>query len=307
MTGDKVEVLLLEPDGEAASILESLLTSMGCEVNHCLRAHEALFAVSMDTPKLLLLSAPLATSTVAGFLGNLKSMENSENITIASLLPPGDEHEETVEELTLLGITEHLRKPVTHGEIRALLARLPSAPAPETKNLFDKLRQDVSVASFKSVLLHDLTEPEKAASSEPANTAKLLETDVPPPTEEVVAPEPQGPEEPEIDGPKMVAYLEEGKVEMTIEKAVSESLVAWVGSERLTVGSEFGTELSYKDPAPGRNRRITLYLQLRVSSCVPAGERSFRATLKVEDVKPEERWNQFLRVCAAALEPGEED
>jgi len=311
------KVLLLDGDEETRDSLVAIFTSLGCDVEPCAHPYEALFAIDGDPPDLLLLSVPLKGSTPSSFLASLRSMENGESITIASLLAPGPEHDMTVSEPETLGIPEHLRKPVTHEEIRTLLSRVAKTQAPtrsdEPKNLFDKLRKDVSMTSIKSVLLHDLTRPDEQTSSEPANTAQLLETEAPPPAqevvaaEEVVAPKPQLPEEPEIDGPKMVAYLEGEKHKMTIEVANSDVLVAWVGSERLTVGSKFGSELPYKDPAPGRNRMITLYLQLRVSSCVPAGERSFRATLKVEDVKPEERWNQFLRVFKADQEPEEED
>ena len=103
----------------------------------------------------------------------------------------------------------------------------------------------------------------------------------------------------------MEAYLDDGVCAMTIEMAMGESIVAWVGDQRLEVGTEFTAQLAYQDPAPGRNRMIPVNLSLRVFSCNPAGERSHRCVLKVETVKPAERWAQFVRVCKAQREEAE--
>ena len=106
----------------------------------------------------------------------------------------------------------------------------------------------------------------------------------------------------------MEAHLEDGLCTMTIEMAIGESIVAWTGEQRLEVGTKFTAQLAYQDPAPGRNRMIPVNLNLSVFSCNPAGERSHRCVLKVETVKPAERWAQFVRVCKTQLEEaGESD
>jgi len=103
-------------------------------------------------------------------------------------------------------------------------------------------------------------------------------------------------------GPAITVQIDDVQRQMVIEMAIGKSIMTTVDGARLEVGSEFPGKLSYRDPAPGRNRLIPLHLKLRVGSCTPAGESSYRCSLKVEDVRPAERWEQFVRVCKAALE-----
>jgi CheY-like chemotaxis protein len=103
-------------------------------------------------------------------------------------------------------------------------------------------------------------------------------------------------------GPALTALIDGVQRPMVIEMALGKSLMTTVDGERIEVGSEFTGKLSYRDPAPGRNRTIPLHLKLRVGSCTPADERNYRCSLKVEDVRPAERWDQFVRVCKATLE-----
>ena len=79
------------------------------------------------------------------------------------------------------------------------------------------------------------------------------------------------------------------------------SMMVWMKGDPLPEGAEFTADLEYKDPAPGRNRMIKLRMQLKAGSCNRAGEHSSRASLRVEDVRPGERWNQFSRVCKEIL------
>ena len=102
--------------------------------------------------------------------------------------------------------------------------------------------------------------------------------------------------------PSMVAHIDGQPRRVAVEMAISKSLMVLLDGPPISVGTEFRAELSYRDPAPSRNRSIGLQLQLRVGSCSPAEGGSVRCSLRVQDVRPAERWSQYVRVCRAHLD-----
>ena len=332
MAGKKIEVLLLEGDEDAAVNAQTLLTALDCEVDHSQHPREALFGIKRDSPDLLLVALPPKGMTASSFLTNLQLVEDARGLPVIGLLDssPGEDPSELLHK----GLSDHLRKPISRDELARVIDRWgqvrrsddatqpaePPPTQPAKRNLFDKLRQELSVSSTKSVLQHETTGGRSTSVEADRDSNAALtdgeggaaagggaEAQIPAAAEpEALAPKPSQPETPEIEGPKMEAQLDDGLCTMTIEMAMGESIVAWVGERRLEVGTEFSAQLAYQDPAPGRNRMIPVNLNLSVFSCNPAGEHSYRCVLKVETVRPAERWAQFVRVCKAQLEEARE-
>jgi CheY-like chemotaxis protein len=289
-------VLLLERDEEAAFVLDSMLTSLGCEMDHCTHPHEALFSLQDSIPDLLLLSMPLRGMSASAFLSSLKSIASFKDTPVVGMADQGSEHETELSALARRGLSGHLQRPVTRADLTTMLSRwaspdrpaeasppAPPSPAAQARpdmSLAEKPGQPVSVASVSSVLHHSIGRPRKPEPPAPAPAQ----------------PRPQ----PDVAGPKLQAYFGGERREMTIEMAIGKSMMVWAEGERMGIGVEFGAELTYKDPAPGRNRMIKLDLKLTVGNSSPAGDGCFRCSLRVDDVRPAERWKQFVRVCKAS-------
>lgn len=318
------KILLLDADEASALFVTSACQTLSCDIEHCLHPHEALFTVGGSPPDIVLVAHPLAKTTTAGFVSNLQSVDGCTGIYPVAILPPGMEHDAVQEELMDGDFRDCLRKPITRDDLSMMLTRwrhagrrvaqtettMPNPQQSEDMSAREKLHQEVSHKSIKSVLQQDLstshsgpdgspgerqsTKPDSAAQSAAfaaIEAATSLESTGRPPEEKS---KPQG--------PSLTAEIGGEQRKMTIEMAMGQSMMVLLQGERVEVGSEFAGSLSYRDPAPGRNRVIPLKLKLRVGSCTPAENEGYRCSLRVEDVRPTERWGQFVRVCRAALE-----
>jgi len=310
----KTIVLLLEPDEGVAGNLESALTSLGCQVEHCVHPHEALFKVGASTPDLVFISSPLAKRTPAGLLSSLRSVDGCAEVYAVCILPPGPEHDAEQETLMAGNFRDCLRKPVTRDDLSIALTRwrqtqksTTGEDAPKSTredlgemSLRDK-RKESPRQNIESVSQHDLSEPKLTpkGSDNAAQSAAFAAIEAATPTEDEA--EAEQPEE-KPKGPQLTAEIDGKTRRMVIEMAIGKSIMVLSDGEAIEVGSEFPASLSYKDPAPGRNRMIPMKLKLRVGSSTPVDGIGCRCSLRVEDVRPPERWTQFVRVCRAALE-----
>ncbi len=281
MTESKARILLLETDEANAARLEALLLPLGHDFEHCIHPHEALFTVSSDPPDIVLLSSPLARVTTAAFLANLQSVKTSTPLFLVALLPTGLEYDLEVRELMQKGLDDCLRKPVQHGELVVMLARWARA-----------------TNASKSSEATSQESPNQSAAFAAIEDAMLADESTP-------APEADISERPK--GPLMRAQIDGVQHTLYIEMLMGESIMAVTEQGLIAADTVFGARLAYRDPAPGRNRMIELKLQLRVGSCTPAEAGSYRCSLKVEEVRPSERWNQFVRVARAALKAQEDN
>jgi hypothetical protein len=244
---------------------------------------------------------PLSGMSAAAFLSSLKSIASVNDTPVLGMAEPGSQYEAELSTLASRALSGQLKRPVTRADLTTMLSRWASPdrptetspattpPAPPTSpgtpdvanvSLGEKLSQNVSVASVSSVLHQSVGRPPKPPSPEPPSR-----------------PLPQ----PDVDGPKLHAFLGDERRQMTIEMAIGKNMMVWAEGERVGVGTEFGAELSYKDPAPGRNRMIKLDLKLTVGNSSTAGEGCFRCSLGVDDVRPAERWGQFVRICKSSI------
>jgi len=241
---------------------------------------------------------PLSGMSAAAFLSSLKSITSVNDTPVLGMAEPGSQYEAELSALASRDLSGQLRRPVTRADLTTMFSRWtspdrppetgpattrrappasPSTPDVANVSLAEKLSQSVSVASVSSVLHQSIGRPPRP----PAPPSRPL---------------PQ----PDVDGPKLQAFLGGERRQMTIEMAIGKNMMVWAEGEHIGVGTEFGGELSYKDPAPGRNRMIKLDLKLTVGNSSTAGEGCIRCSLRVDDVRPAERWDQFVRVCKAS-------
>jgi hypothetical protein len=219
-----------------------------------------------------------------------------------------------------------LRKPLTRDALSMVMTRWrqaaktatqqkatgPNREGLEKMSLTEELHQEVSAQSIKSVLQHDLgkswsapersdSAPETDSSDNAAHSAAFaaIEAATMTETEEKA---PQAEMAAKLQGPSLTVQIGEEERTMAIEMAIGESLMVTTEGEPIEVGAEFSASLSYRDPAPGRNRMIPMQLKVRVGSCTPAEGNLYRCNLRIEDMRPAERWGQFVRVCRAALQ-----
>ena len=281
---DLTQVLLLEANEEAAATLEALLEALGCEVDHCIHPHDALFALTSGPPDVVMLSSPLPRVSTTAFLANLQSVETGTDLFVVALLPAGPEYDTELAELMARGLSGGLRKPISRGDLVMMLARW---------------RQTQNPAATEAARSAESTSPATESTTAATESAAEAASGVSPAaTTEPAAASDKPPAPPK--GPAMTAHIDGVRRKLVIEMVLGQSVMAWTDSGPIETGSTFGASLSYRDPAPGRNRMIELNLQLKVGSCTPAEGSSHRCSLRVEDVRPAERWKQFVRVYEAA-------
>ncbi len=320
---ETTKILLLETDEGSALLVRSALSSLSCEVQSYLHPHEALFTVGDDPPDLLFISSSPSKTTPAGFLSRLHSINGCKDIYAVCIFPPGPEQDAEQEQLIEGDFCDCLRRPITRDDLSMVLTRWRQARREasrevsaeakgkelEKMSLRSKLHQEVSAQSIKSALQHDLSKPPSTpdvsnSAQEMGHTESAAQSAAFAAIEDATGEENEEAQQAKAkpQGPQLSAEIDGEPRTIVIEMALGKSLMVLADGEAIEVGSEFAASLSYRDPAPGRNRMIPMQLKLRVGSCTPVEGIGCRCSLRVEDVRPSERWEQFVRVCRAALE-----